>query len=88
MKVLRVPIYRQKQSSGNGYDSLTFGTNIVTSTQNKYAVAGTANLTIYNVASTDEGLYQCAIGSVTREISFTPVSKYRVNYSLYVQEKI
>ncbi|XP_048759634.1 V-set and immunoglobulin domain-containing protein 1-like [Ostrea edulis] len=65
--------WKKKQSSGNGYDSLTFGTNIVTSIQNKYTISGTANLTISNVASTDEGLYQCAIGSVTREISFTPV---------------
>ncbi|XP_062578513.1 peroxidasin-like [Saccostrea cucullata] len=65
--------WKRKQSSGSGYDSLTFGTNIVTSIQNKYAVSGTANLTIQNVAASDEGLYQCAIGSTVREISFTPV---------------
>nr|XP_022319613.1 peroxidasin-like [Crassostrea virginica] len=65
--------WKKKQSSGTGYDSLTFDTNILSSTANKYAVSGTANLTIYNVASSDEGLYQCAIGSTIREISFTPV---------------
>ena len=72
----------QKQSSGTGYDSLTFDTNILSSTANKYAVSGTANLTIYNVASSDEGLYQCAIGSTIREISFTPVGKHHCYDSL------
>lgn len=71
----------QKQSSGSGYDSLTFGTNILSSTQNKYAVSGTANLTINNVASSDEGLYQCSIGSTTREISFTPVGRHSLQIS-------
>ena len=71
-----------QQANGGSYTSLTFGTNILGSTS-KYAVTGTYNLTIMNVDSSDDGIYQCSIGSTTREVSFQSISEYCIFLSQF-----
>ncbi|KAJ8305469.1 hypothetical protein KUTeg_016014 [Tegillarca granosa] len=63
-----------KKKNGNSLTSLTFNGNVLADAT-KYAVTGQYNLTIMNVASSDEGTYQCVVGSQTLEAYFSPVCK-------------
>ena len=55
------------QVSGQIQTQLTLDSTILVQDKTKYAVSGTANLTIVNVQTTDEGLYQCTVGATTKD---------------------
>lgn len=61
---------------GSTITSLTLGTTILANDHSKYAVTGTYNLTIVNVQTSDEGIYQCTVGATTREASLQTVGKF------------
>ncbi|XP_052101487.1 contactin-1-like [Mytilus californianus] len=62
-----------KKVVGSSVTALTLDTTILASDKSKYAVTGTYNLTVVNVQTSDEGLYQCVIGATTNQASLQAV---------------
>ncbi|VDI40393.1 Hypothetical predicted protein [Mytilus galloprovincialis] len=62
-----------KKVVGSSVTALTLDSTILASDKSKYAVSGQYNLTVMNVQTSDEGLYQCVIGATTKEASLQTV---------------
>ncbi|KAK3590766.1 hypothetical protein CHS0354_017282 [Potamilus streckersoni] len=53
--------WKVKTTGSSSFTALTFNENVLASTS-KYAIKHIYNLTIINVATTDDGLYRCSVG--------------------------